>query len=89
MNPRWAQTLSRLAVSEPPLRYYLAATSPSPACIERRPHTRSSSSDRAQLRLVSFPAGRGIQDASVLEIGVGVGEIQLELPYRGARQHPP
>jgi hypothetical protein len=64
MNPQWAQTLSPLAVLEPPLRYYLAllrvaATSLSPACTERRPHTRSSSSDRAQLRLVSFPPGRG------------------------------
>jgi 16S rRNA G966 N2-methylase RsmD len=40
---------------------------------------------RTQLRLVSFLGDRGIQHASVLEIGGGVGEIQLELLRRGAR----
>lgn len=42
--------------------------------------------DSTQLRLVSFLTDRGIKDASVLEIGGGVGEIQLELLSRGARQ---
>ena len=40
---------------------------------------------RTQLRMVSFLKERGIEDASVLEIGGGVGELQLELLYRGAR----
>src|SRR4029453_10798008 len=40
---------------------------------------------RIQLRMVSFLTERGIEDASVLEIGGGVGELQLELLYRGAR----
>jgi 2-polyprenyl-3-methyl-5-hydroxy-6-metoxy-1,4-benzoquinol methylase len=40
---------------------------------------------RTQRRMVSFLTERGIQDASVLEIGGGVGELQLELLYRGAR----
>jgi 16S rRNA G966 N2-methylase RsmD len=35
-------------------------------------------------RLVSFLADRGIRDASILEIGGGVGEIQIELLARGA-----
>ena len=39
-----------------------------------------------QLRMVSFLAERGIQDASVLEIGGGVGDLQLELLSRGARE---
>ncbi len=34
--------------------------------------------------MVEFLAGRGIEGASVLEIGGGVGEIQLELLRRGA-----
>jgi 2-polyprenyl-3-methyl-5-hydroxy-6-metoxy-1,4-benzoquinol methylase len=42
--------------------------------------------NRTQRRLVSFLSERGIQDASVLEIGGGVGEIQVELLRRGARQ---
>lgn len=42
--------------------------------------------DRTQRRLVSFLADRGITDASVLEIGGGVGEIQIELLSRGARK---
>jgi 16S rRNA G966 N2-methylase RsmD len=40
---------------------------------------------RTQLRMVSFLTERGIRDASVLEIGGGVGELQLELLHRGAR----
>ena len=40
---------------------------------------------RTQLRMVSFLTERGIEDASVLEIGGGVGELQLELLYRGVR----
>ena len=40
---------------------------------------------RTQLRMVSFLSERGLRDASVLEIGGGVGELQLELLYRGAR----
>jgi 2-polyprenyl-3-methyl-5-hydroxy-6-metoxy-1,4-benzoquinol methylase len=40
---------------------------------------------RTQLRMVSFLTDHGIRDASVLEIGGGVGELQLELLYRGAR----
>jgi magnesium-protoporphyrin O-methyltransferase len=35
---------------------------------------------------VSFLADRGIRDASVLEIGGGVGELQVELLSRGARR---
>jgi cyclopropane fatty-acyl-phospholipid synthase-like methyltransferase len=38
-----------------------------------------------QLRMVSFLTERGIQDASVLEIGGGVGDLQVELLRRGAR----
>jgi 2-polyprenyl-3-methyl-5-hydroxy-6-metoxy-1,4-benzoquinol methylase len=37
-----------------------------------------------QLRMVSFLTERGIQDASVLEIGGGVGDLQVELLRRGA-----
>ena len=39
-----------------------------------------------QLRIVAFLTERGIQDASVLEIGGGVGDLQVELLSRGARQ---
>jgi 16S rRNA G966 N2-methylase RsmD len=39
---------------------------------------------QTERRLVSFLADRGIGDASVLEIGGGVGEIQIELLSRGA-----
>jgi 2-polyprenyl-3-methyl-5-hydroxy-6-metoxy-1,4-benzoquinol methylase len=42
--------------------------------------------DDTQRRMVSFLTERGIQDASVLEIGGGVGEIQVELLSRGARR---
>jgi 16S rRNA G966 N2-methylase RsmD len=38
-----------------------------------------------QSRMVSFLTERGITGASVLEIGGGVGEIQIELLRRGAR----
>jgi 16S rRNA G966 N2-methylase RsmD len=41
---------------------------------------------RTQRRMVSFLTDRGIKDASVLEIGGGVGEIQVELLSRGARE---
>lgn len=40
--------------------------------------------NRTQLRLVAFLAERGVEGASVLEIGGGVGEIQVELLRRGA-----
>jgi len=42
--------------------------------------------DRTQRRLVTFLTERGIEHASVLEIGGGVGEIQIELLPRGARK---
>lgn len=41
--------------------------------------------NETQLRMVSFLTERGIQDASVLEIGGGVGDLQVELLRRGAR----
>ena len=40
--------------------------------------------DQTERRLVSFLTDRGISNASVLEIGGGVGEIQIELLTRGA-----
>jgi 16S rRNA G966 N2-methylase RsmD len=42
--------------------------------------------NETQLRMVSFLTERGIQDASVLEIGGGVGDLQVELLSRGARE---
>jgi 2-polyprenyl-3-methyl-5-hydroxy-6-metoxy-1,4-benzoquinol methylase len=42
--------------------------------------------DRTQRRLVSFLTDCGINNASLLEIGGGVGEIQIELLTRGARK---
>lgn len=39
---------------------------------------------RSQQRLVGFLAEHGIEGATVLEIGGGVGEIQIELLRRGA-----
>jgi magnesium-protoporphyrin O-methyltransferase len=39
---------------------------------------------RAAAQIVQFVVGRGVQGASVLEIGGGVGEIQIELLRRGA-----
>jgi magnesium-protoporphyrin O-methyltransferase len=40
--------------------------------------------DRPAARMVAFLAANGLQEATVLEIGGGVGEIQLELLERGA-----
>lgn len=40
--------------------------------------------NRTQRRLVGFLAERGLENASVLEIGGGLGEIQVELLSRGA-----
>jgi len=40
--------------------------------------------DRNARRIVEFLEQRGIEDATVLEIGGGVGEIQIELLKRGA-----
>lgn len=42
--------------------------------------------DRTQRRLVGFLAERGIEGATVLEIGGGVGELQVELLRRGAER---
>jgi 16S rRNA G966 N2-methylase RsmD len=42
--------------------------------------------DPTQRRMVSFLTDSGIKDASLLEIGGGVGEIQIELLSRGARE---
>jgi|SRR4051794_27101487 hypothetical protein len=42
--------------------------------------------DRTSRRIVEFLEARGITDATVLEIGGGVGEIQIELLKRGARR---
>ncbi|WP_028057151.1 class I SAM-dependent methyltransferase [Candidatus Solirubrobacter pratensis] len=40
--------------------------------------------DKPSRRIVEFLEARGVQGATVLEIGGGVGEIQLELLKRGA-----
>lgn len=40
--------------------------------------------NKTQQQLVGFLTERGLQDASVLEIGGGLGEIQIELLRRGA-----
>jgi magnesium-protoporphyrin O-methyltransferase len=50
--------------------------------IERRYRRRGS--NRTQQRLVAFLAERNLAHASVLEIGGGLGEIQIELLRRGA-----
>ena len=42
--------------------------------------------DSTASRIVEFLESRGIADATVLEIGGGVGEIQIELLRRGARR---
>lgn len=42
--------------------------------------------NRTQQRLVGFLTERGIENASVLEIGGGLGEMQVELLRRGAGQ---
>src|SRR6266536_88378 len=40
--------------------------------------------DRSAQRMVQFVADRGIEGATVLEVGGGAGEIQIELLKRGA-----
>jgi 16S rRNA G966 N2-methylase RsmD len=40
--------------------------------------------DRSARRMVEFLAQRGLEGASVLEVGGGVGEIEIELLKRGA-----
>jgi hypothetical protein len=42
--------------------------------------------DRTARRIVEFLEAQGIEDATVLEVGGGVGEIQIELLKRGARR---
>jgi 16S rRNA G966 N2-methylase RsmD len=42
--------------------------------------------DRPARRMVEFLQSRGIDGATVLEVGGGIGEIQLELLRRGARR---
>ena len=42
--------------------------------------------DKSARRMVEFLQGRGLDGATVLEIGGGVGEIQLELLARGAER---
>ena len=41
---------------------------------------------RTARQIVEFAASRGLEGATVLEVGGGVGEIQLELLERGARR---
>jgi 2-polyprenyl-3-methyl-5-hydroxy-6-metoxy-1,4-benzoquinol methylase len=41
---------------------------------------------RPEKRIVDFCAGQGLEGATVLEIGGGVGELQVELLRRGAAQ---
>jgi len=50
----------------------------------RARHYRKHGLNATALRMVEYLAGNGIEGASVLEIGGGVGEIQLELLRRGA-----
>ncbi|MBB5790864.1 methyltransferase domain-containing protein [Jiangella mangrovi] len=45
---------------------------------------RSRGLDKTAARMVAFLESRGIEGATVLEVGGGVGEIQLELLKRGA-----
>ena len=40
--------------------------------------------DRTARRMVAFLEAKGIEDATVLEIGGGVGEVEIELLKRGA-----
>jgi 16S rRNA G966 N2-methylase RsmD len=42
--------------------------------------------DRPARRMVDFLQGRGFDGATVLEVGGGIGEIQLELLKRGAQR---
>src|SRR5690348_17025435 len=41
--------------------------------------------DKTAARMVAFAESHGVVDATVLEIGGGLGEIELELLKRGAR----
>lgn len=41
---------------------------------------------RPEQRIVDFCAGQGVEGATVLEIGGGIGELQLELLRRGAAE---
>jgi len=45
--------------------------------------------DKTAARMVAYLADRGVDGASVLEIGGGVGDIQLELLGRGVPAGPP
>src|SRR3954471_11932445 len=40
--------------------------------------------DKTSRRMVAFLESRGVEGATVLEVGGGVGEIELELLRRGA-----
>jgi magnesium-protoporphyrin O-methyltransferase len=42
--------------------------------------------DKTAQRIVAYLEARGIEGATVLEVGGGVGEIQIELLRRGARR---
>ncbi|MDP9226215.1 MAG: SAM-dependent methyltransferase [Actinomycetota bacterium] len=42
--------------------------------------------DKTSRQIVEFLAARGIQGATVLEVGGGIGEIQIELLKRGAER---
>jgi hypothetical protein len=42
--------------------------------------------DKTARRIVAYLEARGIRDATVLEVGGGVGEIHIELLKRGARR---
>ena len=42
--------------------------------------------DKTSRQMVEFLAARGIQGATVLEVGGGIGEIQIELLKRGAER---
>jgi hypothetical protein len=48
-------------------------------------HYRSKGLDKTARRMVEFLEAKGIGDATVLEVGGGVGEIEIELLERGAR----
>src|SRR5689334_6655942 len=41
--------------------------------------------DKTATRMVAFAEARGVDGATVLEIGGGLGEIEIELLKRGAR----
>ena len=42
--------------------------------------------DKVARRMAEFLEARGIEGATVLEVGGGIGEIQIELLKRGARR---